>query len=129
MDPHDITAPFDTVTFRHEDEPPQGPPVKRDWVPYILQTIGLLAAGIVYAMSQEHRITVIEETLRSTRQIMEQQQDTEKLLVDQLHNQQQSLQQLITLEDFVHGMSADEAEGYYRAKQRQRAQQQVLGKR
>jgi uncharacterized coiled-coil protein SlyX len=87
-----------------------------DWLPLIIQTITLLAGGIVYANGQEHRVTIIEEALKSQRAIIEQQAETQRLLTDQLRDAQHTLDRVVTLEDFFHGMTPDEFEGYQRAK-------------
>ena len=88
----------------------------KDWIPLLIQTVML--GGIIYAngQNQEHRVTIIEEDLKAQRAILTQQAETQRLLADQLRTTQQTLERVVTLEDFIHGMSPDEAEGYYRAK-------------
>lgn len=87
------------------------------WLPLIIQTIALLGGGIAYALTQEHRLTIIEESIKTQKYIIEQQEKTQELMIEQLRDTQHTLDRLVTLEDFFHGgLTKDEAESYRRAK-------------
>lgn len=90
----------------------------KDWIPLILQTIALLAGGMIYATGQEHRVTIIEESLKSQQLMIQQEYETQRLINEQLRVQGQTLDRLVTLQDFISGPSAEELEGYYRNKRK-----------
>lgn len=100
--------------------PPGGNGMKRDWLPLILQTITLLAGGMIYATGQEHRVTIIEESLKAQQLMIQQQYETQKIMNEQLRLQGQTLDRLVTLEDYFHGPTPAEAEGYYSTKRNKR---------
>jgi hypothetical protein len=51
-------------------------------------------------------------------QLIQEMQATERLLAEQIRLSERTLERLVTLEDFFHGMSPDEAEGFMRRKGR-----------
>ena len=86
------------------------------WLPLLIQTVALVTWGLAYSTAQEHRLTIIEENQKAERYLIEQQQKTQELMIEQLRTTQKMLDRVVTLEDFIHGMTPDEAEGYYRQK-------------
>lgn len=74
----------------------------KSWFPFILQSIALLGAGWGYATAQEHRLTVMEETIKfqaeATRQIAE----TQRLMMLQVTDIQRTQERLVALEEFIH---------------------------
>lgn len=81
---------------------------KKDLLPIIIQTITLLAGGIVYASGQEHRMTIMEEAIKSEQHIIEEQRITQDLIRAELQTTQLTVNRLVALEEFMHGLSADE---------------------
>lgn len=82
--------------------------IRKEWLAIVLQTVGLLGGGILYAITQEHRFTVLEETLRSQASIIARQEQTQQLIITQIGQVQQTQARMIALEDFIHGISPDE---------------------
>jgi hypothetical protein len=91
----------------------------KDWNP-LFKTLSMIAAVIVYAMLVEHRATVIEEQLKYQGVIIQQVVETQKLLAEQLRTTQQTLDRVVTLDEFFHGMSPDELEGFQAKKAKRR---------
>lgn len=59
-----------------------------------------------------------EEQIKMHGQLIQEMQATERLLAEQIRLSERTLERLVTLEDFFHGMSPDEAEGFMRRKGR-----------
>ena len=70
----------------------------RPWLPHLLQSLVLLSAAYAYAVSQEHRFTVLEESMKVQHKLVERQQT-------QLEETQRTLQRLVLLEEFIHRTS------------------------
>jgi len=70
------------VTFKH-------------WLPYIFQALVVMGAAYTYTTGMEHRLTVLEEALKSDQSIIVKQQE-------QITKLQETQQRLIALEEFVH---------------------------
>lgn len=66
------------------------------WLPLILQTVALLAAGWGYASTQEHRLTLIESDTRYNSQVLTQ-------MATQMQDMQRIVTRMVALEEYVHG--------------------------
>lgn len=75
---------------------------KTVWIPFILQALVLLGAGWGYATSQEHRITIIEESLKVQASTIEKLASTQQMLAGQVQDIQRTQDKLVSLEDFIH---------------------------
>lgn len=72
------------------------------WLPLILQSAVFLISGWGYATSAEHRVTVVEESLRSQQQLVMQIAETQKSIADQLRQLEKIVNTQIVLEDYIH---------------------------
>lgn len=74
----------------------------RNYLPLMLQTLALLGAGWSFAVSAEHRMTVVEEIVKANQQTMFQQAQTVQTLADQLKTLEKIVNSQIVLEDYIH---------------------------
>jgi hypothetical protein len=72
------------------------------WAPLALQTLALIVAGWGFAAGQEHRVTVIEETLKSQAMIIQQVSQSNQILAQQVQEIQRTQARLVALEELIH---------------------------
>jgi len=100
----------------------QGAKMRRDWIAISLQTIPLLVGGLIFAIAQEHRVTIIEEQIKAQRQLIDQmsrqQYEIQTTINQRLDQGESTLDRLLTLEEFFHGMSPDELAAYERRRKK-----------
>lgn len=69
------------------------------WLPLTLQTCAFLAAGWGYALAQEHRITVIEQSIASQNYTIQALAATQHMLVEQVQEIRRTTDKLVLLEE------------------------------
>ncbi len=84
----------------------------------LLKVIGIVGASLVFFAAQEHRMTKLEENIVSMQQVMSDAKQTQQLMSRRMDEEQATLTKLVTLEDFIHGISDDEAAAGIRPRHR-----------
>ena len=73
----------------------------RSWIQLALQTVVLIIAFGSYAVTNEHRLTIIEETLKTNREILAQLGDNQIKLTEAIRELQILNERLTTEMNFV----------------------------
>lgn len=81
---------------------PERQSVLKAWLPLILQSAVFLITGLGYATAAEHRMTVVEETLKSQAQLMQSIVMNQRELTIQLKELERIANTQIALEDYIH---------------------------
>lgn len=85
------------------------------YIPIVLQTVALVGGFWGYEMKNEHRMTVIEETVRNNsetmRRLSEMQtelQQQQRRLANQLQELQRTQDSMFAIENYIHGFTKQE---------------------
>ena len=65
-------------------------PYRLSWIQLGIQTIVIISSFVLYAVSQEHRITVIEETIKSQIAIQQQLSSNQSRIIDNMNELKQN---------------------------------------